>query len=172
MAVPSIESATVDQHANQSHTINHCTKHHRRIAIQQTDVFGVSCHAQYLFHALLLAAASIYVCALAFSPHQDTCGSNSQGNYFFSRYVSKNSKLKQGQSYLPDMAHQCHLCAINCVAGQILYRSNSRCEFAIKGKMEMKDGRKDRRMGVEDRGNDVAMEVERQRLLEGNDKAD
>jgi len=38
--------------------------------------------------------------------------------------------------------------------------------------MEMKDGRKYRRMGVKDRGNDVAMEVERQRLLEGNDKAD
>ena len=68
--------------------------------------------------------------------------------------------------------HQCHLCAINCVAGQILYRSNRICQFAIKGKMEMKDGRKYRRMGVKDRGNDVAMEVERQRLLEGNDKAD
>ena len=71
----------------------------------------------------------------------------------FSRYVSKNSKLKQDQ--------QCHLCVINCVAGQILYRSNCICQFTIRGKMEMKDGGEDRRMAVEDRGNDVAMEVER-----------
>ena len=49
--------------------------------------------------------------------------------------------------------------AINCMDGQILYRSQCMQQLMMKGKMAMKNGIKDSKMGVKDSGKGMAMET-------------
>ena len=63
------------------------------------------------------------------------------------------------ECHLPAMVHQCHLCiAISCVKGQILCRSEYICTLLMKGKMDVKDRNKDRKLATEVRKKYTAME--------------